>query len=318
MAALGAVGCGGAQSALDPAGRAAERIAALFWGMAGGTLVVWAVVVFLTVYAIWARRDAFSERRANQLIVLGGVVLPTITLTALLAYGLAMLPPLVAPAPPGSLVVEVEGEQWWWRVRYAPPAGAAVELANELRLPVGEPVEVRLTSADVIHSFWVPALAGKMDALPGRTTRLVLEPTRTGRFRGVCAEYCGSAHALMAFDVVVTEPDAFAAWLDAERRPAREPTTDDARRGRDLFLANGCGACHMVRGTPADGIVGPDLTHVGSRLGIGAGTLASHPGAFGRWIVETETLKPGVHMPAFDMLPADEIAALAAYLEDLR
>jgi cytochrome c oxidase subunit II len=317
-AVLAAAGCGGTQSALDPAGRAAARIATLFWWMAGGAALVWAAMVALAVYAIWARRDVFTAERGQRLIVVGGVALPTAALTALLTYGLALLPELVAPAPPGSLTIAVVGEQWWWRVRYMPGTGDAIELANEIRLPVGAAAEVRLESADVIHSFWVPSLAGKMDAIPGRTTRLVLEPTKTGTFRGVCAEYCGSAHALMAFDVVVLERDEFERWLEAERAAARPPATPHTARGGELFLANGCAACHTIRGTAADGVVGPDLTHVAGRLRLGAGTLHNEAGGFRRWIAGSERLKPGVHMPAFDMLADDELDALAAYLEGLR
>lgn len=216
------VGCSGPQSALDPAGRGAEQIASLFWGMTSGAFVVWAAVVGLSIYAIFARRDPHLERHANILIVAGGVAFPTAVLTGLLTYGLSLLPELVAPAPEGSLRIAVSGEQWWWRIRYLPADGEPIALANELHLPAGEPVEFQLESPDVIHSFWIPALGGKMDMIPGRKTRLALTPLRTGIFRGVCAEYCGSAHALMSFDVVVTDKSTFLRWLDDERKPARE------------------------------------------------------------------------------------------------
>ena len=160
---------------------------------------------------------------------------------------------------------------------HAGGSGEAVELANEIRLPVGEPVEFQLESPDVIHSFWIPSLGGKIDMIPGRVNRLALEPTRTGIFRGVCAEYCGTSHALMSFYVVVLEQEDFAAWLAHQHAPAQPPAQPLAARGQELFLANGCGACHTVRGTPADGVVGPDLTHVGSRLSLGAGILPNEP-----------------------------------------
>jgi cytochrome c oxidase subunit II len=316
-AVLAISGCNGVQSALDPAGRGAEQIARLFWTMAAGGVAIWLVMVSLTIYAVWSRHS-HSERQAKLFIVAGGVAFPALTLAGLLIYGLMLLPELVGPAPPGSLKIAVSGEQWWWRVRYLPPGGEPVELANEIRLPVGEPVELQLESPDVIHSFWIPSLGGKVDMIPGRKTRLVLLPTRTGTFRGVCAEYCGSAHALMAFDAVVVEKVEFAHWLDAQRQSASEPREALATRGRELFLANGCGACHTVRGTPADGFVGPDLTHAGGRASIGAGTLRNERGAFLRWIAGSETIKPGVHMPAFDMLPRQDLAALAAYLEALK
>jgi cytochrome c oxidase subunit 2 len=318
--ALLLAGCGGPQSALDPAGRGAERIADLFWGMAAGALVIWLAVVSLAIYAMRARPESHSQRSAELLIMGGGAVLPTMVLAGLLAYGLALLPDLLAPVATSPLQIAVSGEQWWWRVRYLVSGGngAAVELANEIRLPVGERVEFHLESPDVIHSFWIPALGGKLDMIPGRRNRLVLEPTRTGVFRGTCAEYCGTAHALMSFAVVVMEKADFAAWLAHQRAAAQPPTHALTAHGQELFLAHGCGACHTVRGTPGDGVVGPDLTHVGSRLSLGAGLLPNAPDDFRRWIAQTDTVKPGVHMPAFDMLPPEDLRALAAYLEGLQ
>jgi cytochrome c oxidase subunit II len=309
-------GCDGPQSALVAAGRDAERIGHLFTVMAWGALIIWIAVVVIAVYTIRVR-DPHSPRTANLLILGGGVALPTIVLGALLAYGLPVLPALLTAAPAGSLRIHVTGKQWWWRVQYMTPGGV-VETANELRLPVGERVELQLGSPDVIHSFWVPSIAGKMDMIPGRVTRLALEPTRTGVFRGACAEYCGASHALMAFAVVVVEPDEFATWLEAQARPARPPADTLAARGETAFLANGCTACHTIRGTAAVGPIGPDLTHVGSRLRIGAGTLQNEPEAFVRWISDTDRIKPGVHMPAFRALSREDVAALAAYLEGLQ
>lgn len=315
---LAFAGCTGQLSALDPAGEAADLIATLFWRMAAGAVVIWLAVVALTVYAIYRPSRVFSRRAGAMLIVGGGVVFPVVVLTAVLVYGLALLPRLIAPAPATSLKIAVTGEQWWWRVRYLPPGGPPVELANEIRLPVGEPVELSLTSPDVIHSLWIPALAGKMDMIPGRVTRLALHPARTGIFRGVCAEYCGIAHALMGFPVVVLERQEFARWLAQQAGPSAAPPDRDAARGQALFLATGCGACHTIRGTVARGEVGPDLTHVGSRLSLGAGILGNQPAAFARWISRTEQVKPGVHMPAFGMLPPDDVRALAAYLDFLQ
>lgn len=309
--------CDGPQSTLVPAGRAAERIAELFWWMAGGAAVVWTIVVGLTIYFLHVRPGEHRHRYA-LLIIGGGAVFPTVVLTILLTYGLAMMPDLLAPAPPGSLRIAVSGEQWWWRVRILPPDGEPVELANEIRLPVGEPVALELVSPDVIHSFWVPSIGGKIDMIPGRRNRLTLHPTVPGVYRGACAEYCGDSHALMNFWVVVQEREAFDAWLEQQRAPAAAPRGALASRGAELFLANGCGACHTVRGTTASGVVGPDLTHVGSRLSIGAGILPNETATFARWIAEPDEIKPGVHMPSFGMLPHEEQRALAAYLEGLR
>ncbi|MDP1589551.1 MAG: cytochrome c oxidase subunit II, partial [Prosthecobacter sp.] len=204
-ATLALIGGSGEQSSLDPAGREAERIAELFWWMTGGTVVIWLAMVALAFYAIHARPEAHTEKRARLFIIGGGALVPTVVLGGLLTYGLSMLPELIAKAPDGSLRIAVTGEQWWWRVRYLPPEGGEVVTANEIRLPVGEPVQFDLDSPDVIHSFWIPTIGGKMDMIPGRQTRLVLHPTRTGTFRGVCAEYCGASHTYMAFYAVVME-----------------------------------------------------------------------------------------------------------------
>nr|MBS0019109.1 cytochrome c oxidase subunit II [Gammaproteobacteria bacterium] len=310
-------GCSGPLSTLDAAGRGAERIATLFWWLAASAILIWVAVIGLTVYAVRLRPEPHSQRAAKLLIIGGGVALPTLVLAGYLVYGLSLLPDLLQPAPPGSLRIAVTGEQWWWRVRYLAPDGEAVELANELRLPVGEPVEVLLDSPDVIHSFWIPSLAGKLDMIPGRVNRMALEPTKTGVFQGACAEYCGTAHALMRFYVAVEEKEKFARWLARQKQPAQAAAGPLARRGQELFLANGCGACHAIRGTPAEGVIGPDLTHVGGRLSLGAGILPNEADDFLRWMARTEDLKPGVHMPSFGMLPTQHLRALAAYLDGL-
>jgi cytochrome c oxidase subunit 2 len=173
-------------------------------------------------------------------------------------------------------------------------------------------------SPDVIHSFWVPSLAGKMDIIPGRLTRLALEPTQVGTFRGTCAEYCGASHALMAFSVVVMDTDEFRAWLEAQDRQAQSPTDAVAQRGETAFIANGCTACHTIRGTSAAGRIGPDLTHVGSRGRIAADALPNNRESLIRWIGQSDRVKPAVHMPAFRTLSPGELSALAAYLSRLQ
>jgi cytochrome c oxidase subunit II len=317
LLAVGLAACDGPQSALATAGEDAAAIAHLFAVMAVGAAIVWLSVVAIAVYAIRTRRESHSQREVNFLIIGGGVALPTVALGALLAHGLPVLPAVLTPAPEGSLRIHVTGKQWWWRVQYMTAAGD-VETANELRLPVGQRVELQLSSPDVIHSFWVPSIAGKMDMIPGRVTRLALEPTHTGVFRGACAEYCGTSHALMAFLVVVTEPGEFDAWLETQRQPAMAAQDSLTVRGEAAFIANGCAACHTIRGTAAAGQVGPDLTHVGGRLRVGAGTLANDAEAFARWIGQADRIKPGVHMPAFRSLALDEMSALAAYLDGLQ
>jgi cytochrome c oxidase subunit II len=315
-AAVVATACDGPQSALVAAGRDSARILQLTTVMTIGSLIVWAAVVVVAVYAIRSGRS-HTERAANLFVVGGGVALPTVVLAALLAYGLPALPRVLALPPDGSLMIHVTGKQWWWRVEYVTPSGI-VETANELRLPVGQRVHLQLTSPDVIHSFWVPSIAGKMDMIPGRDTHLALEPTRTGVFQGQCAEYCGASHARMAFDVVVVDAPDFDGWLAAQRTDAVAPSVPLATDGQRAFLANGCTACHTIRGTPAGGRIGPDLTHVGGRRRLAAGSLPNDREAFVRWMGETHAVKPGAHMPAFRALGGETLVALATYLDGLQ
>lgn len=323
---LAATGCSGNQSALAPAGTGAAAVAQLFWIMVAGAAVVWIGVVGVALWSGARRRRApeaaTSRRNARWLVIGGGMVAPTLLLGALLVYGLALMPRLRAPAGDDArqdgLRIAVTGEQWWWRVRYLRPGQPAVELANEVWLPAGERTRLLLDSPDVIHAFWVPALAGKIDMIPGRTTTLVLEPTRIGVFAGACAEFCGTSHAFMRFEAVVAERATFDAWLRRQAAPAASPRTALARAGRAAFLHHGCGACHTVRGTPANGRLGPDLTHVGSRRRLAAGVLPNDVAGFRHWIADTHAVKPDAVMPEFGMLPDDHVRAIATYLDGLQ
>jgi cytochrome c oxidase subunit 2 len=272
--------------------------------------------VIIAIYALRIR-GSHSQRAADLLVVGGGVAAPTIVLGALVAYGMPIVPQLLAVPPADGLSIHITGKQWWWRVEYLTPSGR-IETANELRLPLNRRVLLELRSPDVIHSFWVPSLAGKMDMIPGRVTRIALEPTRPGTFRGACAEFCGASHALMAFTVTVMEGDGLARWLESQAAPARIPADQAATLGQHAFFAHGCSACHTIRGTAAAGRVGPDLTHVASRAHLAADTLPNTPDALVRWIRQAEEIKPGVHMPAFRALGAGDLTALAAYLGSLR
>lgn len=305
------------QSALETAGSGAAQIAQLFYVMVAGAVVIWAVVIGLAVYALW-RPGRHDPRSTRLLVIGGGAVMPTVVLTGLLFYGLSFLPELQRPAPEGSQVIDVSGARFWWRVAYRLPDGRSVEAANEIHLPAGEAVEFKLTSEDVIHSFWIPSLGGKVDMIPSRENRLKLHPQVPGRYRGVCAEFCGASHAHMAFDVVVHPRERFDRVLAELAQPATPPEDPQARAGQAAFLSLGCGACHQIRGTQAAGRLGPDLTHFGSRLSIGAGELRNTPENLRHWITRTHDIKPGVEMPAFENLEADELDALVAYLEHLR
>ncbi len=258
------------RSAIDlrSAGTEAAEVLHLFWWMLGGAGLIWLFVMGLSVYATKVRPKAHSERTGTRLIVWGGVAFPVVVLTALLVFGLQMMPGFRAPA--NGPRIAVSGERFWWRVHYEAPdtpgvakflSGEGVPSANELWIPVGQRTEILLSSPDVIHSFWVPNIAGKVDTIPGRITRIVLEPTRTGTFHGICAEFCGDAHAQMRFVVKVVSQADFAARVEAERAPAA--VLDHP--GRLAFEENGCGACHQVRGTapPASsGRTSPILAHV--------------------------------------------------------
>ncbi|MCO8120882.1 cytochrome c oxidase subunit II [Stieleria sp. TO1_6] len=321
------------QSALDTAGKGAERIAELFYWMAGGATLIWIVTMGLAVYAILSRRE-HSVRMTRWLVIGGGAVVPTVVLAGLLSYALVMLPELQRPAPEGSLTIEVAGVRWWWRVNYIDNTGRRIPTANEIYLPVDQPVEFKLTSEDVIHSFWIPSLGGKVDMMPGRTNRLKLHPTRTGVFSGVCAEFCGTAHAQMRFRVVVTDQQTFDDWLVGQAQELaerREPSANtdpadvhqsaaetQAAIGKTTFFSRGCSACHAIRGTPADGVVGPDLTHFGSRLSIGAGVLDNTPENLRLWLSDTHRVKPGVQMPDFQTLRGDEVDSLVHFLGALK
>ncbi|WP_346433160.1 cytochrome c oxidase subunit II [Methylopila sp. Yamaguchi] len=300
---------------MDPAGREARDVADLFWVMLIGAGVVWTIVLGVAVYATRVKTDAHEEHVGKRLIFWGGVVFPVVVLAALLVYGLRLMPELRQPGE--GLRIDVAGEQFWWRVRYRPQNGPEVVTANEIRMPVGERVEFALTSPHVIHAFWIPTLGGKVDMIPGRENRLVLEAEKPGTYRGVCAEFCGASHALMAFDVVVMEKPAFDAWLAAQAAPL--PTaTGDLARGRDLFLQNGCGACHAVAGIEARGEVGPNLSRFGARKTLGAGALPNTAENVVRFIAETDKVKPRVTMPSYPALPRDDLTAIAAYLGSLK
>jgi cytochrome c oxidase subunit 2 len=283
---------------------------------AGG--LIWLAVVALLLHATRWRRAVVAERAAGRLIFWCGAAIPSVLLLLLLAYALWLMPglrPFAQAGEPAALRIEVTGEQFWWRVAYRPAdGGVPVFSANEIRLPAGERVEFVLESTDVIHSFWIPSLGGKMDMIPGRTNRLSVLATKPGSYRGACAEYCGTSHALMAFSAIVMEPRAFRQWLAAEA----SPSSGLSAPGRELFLRHGCGACHRVAGTEANSTVGPDLSHVGSRKTLGAGILANDVETLKRFIAYPHLIKPGSKMPAFSMLPEEDVATIAVWLTGLK
>ena len=286
--------------------------------MLTGAVAIFLLVAALTAYAAYVPEQARFWLGHRRTIIAGGLVLPAITLTALLIYEFATTGRLLQQARAKTpMRIEVVGEQWWWRVTYR-DAGEAFVTANEIHVPVGRRVEFLLTSPNVIHSFWVPSLGGKLDIIPGRQNVLSLETTKAGVYRGQCAEFCGLQHARMAFYIVAHAEDEFSRWLDREGAPVSEPNDPTRNRGRELFNSNGCGGCHAIRGTDAVGDFGPDLTHFGSRHSLGAGILPNNPEAVMAWVSDSQRLKPGNLMPPYPSLKRDELTAIAAYLGSLK
>lgn len=301
---------------LDPAGPFSQPVTLLAWALlAGGTVVLFIVLAALWI-ALWGKTRLRARLGGDRAIWIGGVAFPAVVLTALLVWGLWLTSSLQATAPRGDeMRVRVTGEMWWWRVAYLDDQGRTVlSDANELHIPAGQPVLVELDSADVIHSFWVPRLSGKMDMIPGRRNLLSIQADKPGTYGGQCAEYCGGPHALMGFVVVAHSPESFARW-QADRLAAGAPASG---AGAELFLTSGCAACHTVRGTPANGLAGPDLTHVGSRRTLGAGILPNNRGTLAGWVADSQTIKPGNRMPNYRQFSAQELNAVAEYLESLK
>ncbi|MGD9762359.1 MAG: cytochrome c oxidase subunit II [Candidatus Binatia bacterium] len=318
VAALLFAACTGEQSVLAPRGPEAAVVSGLAVVLFAGGALIMLLVLALTVYAIAAPATRRRWLAGERVIVGGGIALPIGVLTGLLWYELVLTHSLRDSDQPPAVVIDVIGEQWWWRVHYpAAGDGAAFATANEIWLPAGVPVDLRLATADVIHSFWVPQLAGKLDMIPGRINRLRLRADVPGVYRGQCAEYCGGPHALMAFHVVVVSEPEFAAWRERQRAAAPPPADPFRARGRELFLAGGCGACHTVAGTAADGVIGPDLTHVGGRRQLAAGVLPNHTGTMAGWIAGSQRVKPGNRMPSFAVFQGVELRAMASWLASL-
>jgi cytochrome c oxidase subunit 2 len=320
-----AAGCGsaGEASAFSPAGPAARAVMQLGWVLLALSTFVVLLVLGLLIFALFRRRDGAGEAPADRRstlrwILAGGVVFPFVTLTPLFVFALRTLERLAPREAPADLIVEVTGRQFWWEVHYRERGGPRrFETANEIHIPVGRAVQIRLQSADVIHSFWVPRLAPKVDNVPGRTTELWLQADAPGVYRGQCAEYCGTQHAHMAFLVIAETEEAFRSWMAEQERPAAESTDSLAIIGRNTFLAAPCRECHAVRGTPAAGNAGPDLTHVASRQTLAAGLLPNTPGHLAGWLADPQALKPGNLMPSVP-LEAAELEALLRYLSTLR
>lgn len=297
------------EGALDPHSRIAESQLDLFNISLIIALVVFVVVMGLWAWALFRPRtvdgDGTQDRfPGTRFVALGGLVMPSVVLLSLMVVTFGFL---ASQPQDGELTIRVTGHRYWWEIHY--PEHDAIT-ANELHLPVGRDVEVILESNDVIHSLWVPELGGKIDLVPGRTNRMILRADEPGVFRGRCAEFCGLQHARMDFLVFAQQPGDFDRWA----QQMAEPAVVRDREALRIFDEHACAACHTIRGTDADGQLGPDLTHLASRTTIGAAQLQNTPESLRTWIVANQSIKPGNRMPEITSLEAAELTTLIEYL----
>ena len=308
------------QSIIHPAGIQAERISHLWWVMFGICTVVWIAVAVAALVAIHRGHRSASTATDRQASVAVAIATgaSALALIALLTQSVLTGRALDTLRTPDALRIQVTGNQWWWDVQYDNPVPSLrVTTANEIHLPVGRPVAISLLSTDVIHSFWIPNLQGKIDLVPGRLNEIWLQADKEGIYRGQCAEYCGAQHAKMALVVVAEPSDAFERWLTANRAPAPAPVTAEQERGRQVVERGPCAMCHNITGTLAGGRTAPDLTHIASRSTLAAGTLPNARGYLAGWIADPQHVKPGSRMPPTG-LRDEELQAVLAYLETLK
>ncbi|HEX6627085.1 MAG TPA: cytochrome c oxidase subunit II [Gemmatimonadaceae bacterium] len=330
LAPLALVACTGFQSALDPKGPRAEAVARLHWTLTAIATVVYVVVIGVLLFALWrahtrtpvAEEHAYHENPDHAAVMKRGVIIGAVATTVILATF------LVVSVSTGSTVakvggdkplrIDVVGHQWWWEVTYRDPIPQnEVKTANEIHVPVGRAVLIKMSSSDVIHSFWAPNLSGKKDLIPGHETITWFRADAAGVYRGQCAEFCGHQHAQMAFFVVAESRLDFEHWLDQQRGEAKRPADSLQQAGERVFLSGPCAMCHTIAGTGAGGNIGPDLTHLASRRTIAAGTLPLTTGNLAGWILDPQTIKPGVKMPPTQIDP-QSLQALLAYLGSLK
>jgi cytochrome c oxidase subunit 2 len=320
---LAVAGCGGPfpQTTLAPRSDLGVTVDKLFTDIFWWAVVVFAIVEGLLLFVIIRYRQREGGGRPSRLhghtaLEIGWTLAPALILVFIAVPTMRTIFATAARAPAGALRVEVIGHQWWWEYRY-PELG--IVTANEMHLPLGKPVELEMTSADVIHSFWAPGLGGKRDLTPGRITRIAFTADSLGEVAGQCAEFCGASHANMRLRVVVESDSAFAAWAVRQKGDAAVPVRgSEAERGQQAFARGACIACHTIAGLPqARGTVGPNLTHVASRTTLAGAMLPNTTEWLRRWIANAPGLKPGSLMPAMP-LPDEQLTALVAYLQSLQ
>jgi len=304
--------CAGHQSTLAPFGIAAEETRSLMLYLAVAAAVILAAVAALAIHAMRQPERSISHQQGMRVVLWLGAIVPTVLLGLLLVLALPLMRPMASG--PADLRIAVDGRQFWWHVEYRPNDRPPVASANEIRLPVGRTVVFDLTASDVVHSFWIPGLAGKMDMLPGRTNRLIVRATRAGRYRGVCAEFCGLSHALMAFDVIAMPAGDFDRWLAA--RAVASPAANSA--GSIAFARRGCDACHSLSTSATATAIGPNLARLGERPTLGAGILPMNEASVAAFIRDPAAAKPGVRMPATPDMTDIEARAIARFLLERR
>ena len=311
-------------SVLDVAGVQSAHIHTMWTALTAVCALMYVLVIGFLIWGLMRahRKPAIPadrpETRWMSNALHGWIGLVILGLFALTITSYAVDRAIFAASEQKGLSLEVTSQQWWWEVKYqSDDPGQTFETANEIHLPVDVPVEIHLRSPDVIHSFWVPNLHGKQDLIPGRDTDIHLHPTRTGIFRGQCAEFCGAQHANMALYVVVQSRRDFDSWRAGQLQAARDPTDSMAVHGRDVFMTSACVLCHTIRGTDAAGVSGPDLTHLASRTSLAAGTLSYSRGNLAAWIADPQGIKPGNHMPAVG-LDANALQSIITYLDGLK
>ncbi|MDK4743682.1 cytochrome c oxidase subunit II [Rhizobium sp. CNPSo 3464] len=321
-AAILIAGCNGAQSALNAEGAAAVQLKHLIIAIVIVCSAVWALVMIVLILALLRSRtqrqspSAASERRMGTLVT--AAVAATVLIIAGLTIASFYATRGLGMAEDAGVTIKVRGQQWWWQFIYddADPA-KTFQTANEMHIPVGVDIRIELESTDVMHSFWVPSLAGKRDLIPGRQNTIIIRADRPGVYRGQCAEFCGLQHSHMALFVIAEDVADYQRWAAAQRGNSASPTDPEAIAGKALFMRKPCAFCHTIRGTDASGTTGPDLTHLGSRQTIAAGLLDNTRGSLAAWIADPQTLKPGNNMPMV-LLSSDELRQLSAYMESLR
>ncbi len=331
--------CSPLQSTFNAHGPAAHSIASLSWFMTILFVIVTVVMWVLIAWAFTKRRGTLSEHAPIDIgggqawVAIGGLAIPFFILTVIFILGLRLLaafPIHGMPANRQNMAMEMHdqaakpdilivGHQWWWEVHYLDGGPDRQFItANEIHIPTGRAVNIELQSADVMHSFWVPSLHGKVDLIPGQPNFIRIEASDAGPYQGQCAEYCGAQHAHMRLLVIAQQPDEYSAWLNQQRKPAEEPVSPEAIAGRQTFLAGPCSLCHQIRGTVAGGTVAPDLTHIASRQYIAANSFQNNDAYLEAWVTHAQSLKPEAQMPDITEFTGEQLRDLVAYLRQLR